>query len=177
MPDYIHNELSRVSEHLGGEPEVVIADDWFRVDSEDRASWVVNRMLGYDEQLTRLDRQYELMRERLVNERDGFRSRWLVPLRLWAEANQPKKGKTIHLLSGSLSFRRVKRGAKVVDPKAALRWAEEHLPEAVLVTMHKKPDAEYLASYFESTGEIPDGVTILGDHEEFYVRAPKGEED
>lgn len=149
----------------------------FRVSSEEKAAWVVNKLLGYDEQLARLDAQHAKMKAQLFARRESFEAMFLTPLRQWAEANQPPKGKTIHLLTGSLSFRRVKAGAKVVDAKAALRWAEEHLPEAIQVTVQKKPDAAYLASYFESTGEIPAGVVFQEEREEFYVRASKPAEE
>lgn len=169
--------MSAHTEHDQELPEGFEVGGTFRVTSEEKAAWVVNKLLTYDEQLARLDAQHAKMRAQLLARRDSFSAMFLAPLRQWAEANPPLKGKTIHLLTGSLSFRRVKRSAKVVDPKAALRWAEDNLPEAIQVTVQKKPDAAYLASYFESTGEIPDGVTILGDHDEFYVRAPKPESE
>lgn len=168
-----------MSAHTEHDQDDVQPDAWgtVRVTSEEKAAWVVNKLLGYDEQLARLDSQYQTMRRRLLAQRESFEGMFLVPLRQWAEANPPAKGKTIHLLTGSLSFRRVRRSAKVTDPKAALRWAEEHFPEAVSVTVQKRPDAEALRLHFEETGEIPDGVTILGDHDEFYVRAPKPAEE
>jgi hypothetical protein len=153
------------------------ADDFFRVDSEERAAWVTNKILGYDEQLARLDNQYKAMRARLEGERDGFRSRWLQPLAMWADANLPKRGKTIHLLTGSLSFRRLKAGAQVVDQKAAVRWAEEHFPEAIQLTVTKRADAECLRAHFEETGEIPPGVLFKEERDEFYVRAAKVAEE
>lgn len=156
-------------------PEGYEASGAFRVTSPDKAAWVVNKLLGYDEQLARLDSQYQTMRRRLLAQRESFEGMFLQPLRQWAELNPPAKGKTIHLLTGSLSFRRVKAGTKVVDAKAAVKWAEEHFPEAVCVTVQKRPYVEALRAHFEDTGEIPPGVVFEEEREEFYVRAPKPE--
>lgn len=156
-------------------PEGAEAGGTFRVNSEEKAAWVVNKLLGYDEQLARLDAQHAKMRAQLIARRDSFAAMFHVPLRQWAEANLPAKGKTVHLLTGSLSFRRVKGGAKVIDAKAAVRWAEEHFPEAVQVTVNKRPDAEALRLHFEETGEIPAGMVFEEERDEFYVRAPKPE--
>lgn len=168
-PDYIYSELMMIDEDGA-------TDDFFRITDENRANWVVDKMLSYDERLDRLDRQYKQMRGRLEGERDGFRSRWLVPLRTWAEANQPKRGKTLHLMTGSLSFRRVRGGARIVDKAAVLEWARESMPSAIVSVITERVDAEFIDGHFRQTGEIPAGVEVQEERDEFYVRAPKGEE-
>jgi phage host-nuclease inhibitor protein Gam len=158
-------------------PEAQAPEEYFRVDSEGRAAWVTNKLLSYDEQLARLDAQYKAMRARLEGERDGFRAQFLVPLQQWAEANLPKKGKTIHLLTGSLSFRRVKGGTRIVDRQALLNWCEDHLVEAVTLTMQKGIDAEVVRAHYEDSGEIPPGVMLQEERDEFYIKAAKADKE
>lgn len=147
----------------------------FRIDSEERAAWVVDKLLSYDERLERLDAQYKRTRARLVADREAFEARFLVPLQQWAGHHLPRRGRTVHLLTGSLSWRTVPATAKVVEAERALAWAEEALPGAVVVTTTKRLDPQALRAYIEAEGEIPPGVGLVEEHDRFYVRAPRKE--
>lgn len=148
----------------------------FRIDSEERAAWVVDRMLTVDEKIKRLDRQHERARAALVREREALDGLFLVPLQQWVEVNMPRKGRTIHLLTGSISFRRVKGGPRVVDSAACLAWATEALPDAVVTHVTRKVDAQAIKEHVRETGEIPPGVQIAEDAERLYVRSNGGDD-
>jgi hypothetical protein len=158
------------------EGEGTLWPEGFRLDSEEAAEWVVDKLLTYEERLARLDRQYKRTRAALVREKESFSARFLVPLQVWAGHQLGRGSRTVHLLAGSLSFRRVKGGPKVLDADAVLRWADEALPEAVVEQVTRRIDAQALREYVLREGEIPPGVSLIEDHDAFYVRAPKAQE-
>jgi phage host-nuclease inhibitor protein Gam len=121
------------------------------------------------------------MRARIVADRERFLARFEHELQLWAGANLPRRGKTIQLLTGALSFRTIKGGPRIRDAAAVLTWAEEHAPEAIVetVTTTRKPSAEAIAALYRETGEIPPGVEVAEEREQLYIKAPtrRGKED
>jgi hypothetical protein len=141
------------------------------VDSEDKAAWATDVVLSKRERLARLEAQTQhlLHLARVDLERaEGF---FLPQLRAFAEAHPPKKGRTIHLATGSLAFRCVPGGARVKDPKACMAWALQWCPNAI----EQKPKlvADVVKKHVETTGEIPPGVEIVDDQDTFDIKGPK----
>jgi phage host-nuclease inhibitor protein Gam len=151
-------------------PDEVATPEVFRVVNEEHAAWVVNRILTVEEKIARLEAQYKKASAALAREKEALEARFMAPLEAWAEANLPRKGRTIHLLTGSLSFRAVKGGPRVADSAATLAWASEALPDAVITQTTRKVDAAAVKAYVMDTGEIPPGVEIIEDAQRFYVR-------
>jgi hypothetical protein len=143
----------------------------FHVDSEAAADWVIDRMLSLDEQAARLDAQYKARKAAIVRDRESLDRRFSSELRAWAAENMPAKSKTLHLLSGSVSFRAVRGGPRIADSREVEAWARENLPEAVIEKIDYKIDAQMIKRHVEAWGEIPPGVEILDDREEMYVKA------
>lgn len=83
----------------------------------------------------------------------------------------PKRAKSIKLPHGTIGYKDFAEKAKVVDADAALAWAEEHLPQAVLeftVTKREVNKADVIAHATATPAPIP-GVTKIPARREFYA--------
>lgn len=131
------------------------------------AAWAVDKVLGARERLARIKAACQLMIQDAERQVADAEARFLPALEAWALANPPRKGKTIRLPTGSLSFRTVPGGHRVVDAEAALAWARAYLPAAVVVS--ERLDAAAVREYVHASGEIPPGVERVPEHERFGV--------
>lgn len=171
-------------EELFGTPEEDVADlladlpaplrgpAVFRVDSEGAAVWVVDKLLSYEERQARLNEQYLAMTDALKRDRERFERRFLGELQAWFE-DQPKKGKSLRLLTGTLAVRTVRGGPRVVDEAAVFEWAEVDLPDAIKTQTVRKLDKDAVREHVRETGEVVPGVELVPDRESFSVKGPK----
>lgn len=169
-------DLVRIEPH---EPETDEGRLWpggFHVDSKAAAEWVIDKMIALDERAARLDAQYKAMRAAIARDRESLDRRFSSELRAWAAENMPAKSKTLHLLTGSVSFRTVRGGPRIADNAAVLAWAQGALPDAVVPQVSLKLDAAAVKAHVKETGEIPPGVEIADDREEMYVKPARGAE-
>lgn len=138
------------------------------VATEGDAIWAVDRLLTARQRRDRIAEQCRAVlaaAERDVERAEAF---FLPLLEDWARRNPPRTGRTIRLPTGSLSFRRVPGGPRVVDDAAALAWARAALPDAVRVVA--SVDRTAIKAYAAATGELPPGVELKPDDESFHVR-------
>lgn len=122
--------------------ELPLVPEGWTVDSEDRAAWAADVILSHEERCERIKRQHVSVLMRAEKELKRAREFFMPMLRAWAEKNPPKKGKTIHLSTASLSFRKKPGGLFVQDEAACVEWAEAHLPEAIRREVTRKVDIE-----------------------------------
>jgi hypothetical protein len=166
-----HDERPEVA--APDEEEVaLVVPQGFAIDSDERAAWVVDKLLACDEAQARLNAQYEAMARGIARRREGLEKRFGEELRAWvAQQLEGKKGRTLHLLTGSCSFVRKPGGPRVVDERAALAWCFEHLREAIVMPQVKpRVAADVLKRHVTETGEIPAGVEIVDDEDTFRVK-------
>lgn len=140
----------------------------FAIDSEARAAWAADKVLAARERLARIKANCQAMIEAAQSEVESAESFFLPMLEAWAREHPPRRGKTIRLPTGALSFRTVPGGPRVVNEDDALDWAEFHLPAAVKVS--KKVMASVLKEHYQATGELPPGVEVVPDDERFDVK-------
>jgi phage host-nuclease inhibitor protein Gam len=146
----------------------------FHIHDEATADWAVDKLVSMDEKLERLERQYKAAKAAIVRDKDAFERRFLSEIRAWAEGQLTGKTKTLHLLSGSISFRSVKGGPRIADSREVEAWAHENLPEAIIETVTHKVDAQAVKDHVKAWGEIPPGVEIVDDRQEIYIKPVKG---
>jgi len=153
------------------QPEAVdTAREPFIVNTEERAAWATDKVLSARERLSRIKAACQAMiddAELEVRDAEAF---FLPMLEEWARSNPPKKGKTIKLPTGALSFRTVPGGPRVVDPDAALAWAKVEAGELVIQTVSERLDKAGLADYVKASGDVPPGVEIAPARESFDVK-------
>lgn len=140
----------------------------FVVDNEGAAAWVVDKLLSYDERAARLKEQFLGMMKAIEGDKARFERRFMAELEAWYD-EQPKRGKTLALLTGTLAKRTVPAAPEVQDEEAAVEWAQEHLPGAVKVVTTAKLDGKLLRDYVKSTGEVVPGVAWREERESFKV--------
>lgn len=145
----------------------------WRIDSEERAAWAVDRVVSAHERLARVKAQcahWLRVAERELERAEAF---FVPQLEEWARENPPHRGKTIHLPTGDLSFRTVRGTLRVHDVDAALAWCRVNLPMAVDRKVVERVVSIEVRSYADKTGEIPPGCIITEDAEAFDVRGPR----
>ena len=147
--------------------------DYFLIDSEERASWAVDKILGYEETRQRIKAQADRMLADLDLREASFRERFEPELARWAEERMPKHRRFVDTLAGRVGFRLVKGGPRIVDKAAALTWAKEYLPAAVTVDVRESVTADLVKQHTEKTGELPPGVDYVPDEDRLYVKAPR----
>jgi hypothetical protein len=147
--------------------------DYFLIDSEDKASWAVNKILSYEETRARIKAQADRMLADIDRREASFRERFEPELARWAEERMPKHRRFVDTLAGRIGFRLVKGGPRIVDREAATEWAKEHLPGAVFSEMVLKLDARRVKEHVEKHGELPPGVDFTPDEDRLYVKAPR----
>lgn len=111
--------------------ELPVAPTGFQVTDEASAAWATDKVLAAEARVERLKAQAGRNIARAEKELARAREFFEPMLRAWAWANPPRRGRTIHLATGDVGFRRVNGGIFVEDEKAVLEWAIGHLPEAV----------------------------------------------
>lgn len=145
----------------------------FAVVDEGSAAWVVDKLLSYDERLARLKEQFLAMVRALEADKARFERRFLPELEAWFDG-QAKRGKSLSLLTGTLSKRTVPAAPTVADEAEALAWAQEHLPAALkTVPATVKLDGAALRAHVKETGEVVPGVEWREARETFAVSGLK----
>lgn len=145
----------------------------FTVRDEGSAAWVVDKLLGYDERTERLKAQFLTMVRALEADKARFERRFLPELEAWFDA-QPKRGKSLSLLTGTLSKRTVPGAPAIVDEAEALTWAQANLPEGVrTVPATVKLDGAAIRAHVKETGEVVPGVEWREARETFSVSGLK----
>jgi hypothetical protein len=144
-------------------------DEVFEIRDSNQAAYAADRILTERERLARIRAACAAQiadADRAVARTEAF---YLPALETWAAANPPRKGKTIHLPTGALSFRAVPGGPRLVDPEAALSWARQNKPD--LIVVRESVRITDLKAWIEASGgELPDGVEVVEARETFDVK-------
>lgn len=111
---------------------------FFEVVDENTASWVVDKMLSMDERIKRHEAQAKARLAMMKADRERFARRFLPQLQAWAEANPPRRGRSLDLDAGRIGFRAQKARAKVVDNDRAIAYLRD---TAYLADLLSLPDA------------------------------------
>lgn len=146
----------------------------FTIHDDETASWVVNKLLACEEEITRVKVQAKTIVARAEDRRKRLEERFGEELRAYAAARlEGGKSRTLHLLHGSCSFRRIPGGPRVVDRDATLAWASEALKSAVRFEVVEHLDVDAVKEHVAQTGELPPGVELREASDSFSVRFPK----
>lgn len=151
-------------------PDEARQEPW-EITDESKAAWAVDKVLAARERLGRIKAACQAMVEQAEREVADTEAFFLPQLEAWARANPPRKSKTIKLMTGSLAFRTVPGGPRVVDEGQCTDWAKRYCPDAIKVVERLSVTAikDYIANY----GELPPGVEIAPDSERFDVKGAR----
>lgn len=157
------------TEELDGPPapDEAQQEPWAITD-EGKAAWAVDKVLAARERLARVKAACQAMIDEAAREVADAEAFFLPQLEMWARANPPRKGKTIRLPTGAMSFRTIPGGPRVVDEGQCSDWAKRYCPDAIKVVERLSVTAikDYIANY----GELPPGVELVDPRESFDVK-------
>ena len=150
----------------------------FVIDSESAAAWYVRKMVAYDREKADVAAQAKARLAEIESQQKGLRDRYEAQLRAWATVEtERRRRKSITLLSGTVAFRTVPGGIKIVDKEAALEAARGLCPEAIRTKTEVTLDGDaYRAAAqaaLEDRGELLPGVELTVAQESMRIDAPK----
>lgn len=144
----------------------------FCIDSEERANWLVRKIIAARDYAVRVKTWSEQEQRRAAREEQTLMFLFGRQIEAWAKYEIDKlKGrrKSMNLPAGAVGFRSVSARLVVDDEAAVLAWARFHLPDAVIVT--EKLSKSVINEHAEKLGLIPDeGVHIEPVSERFFIR-------
>lgn len=146
--------------------DIVPERSGFRVDSQDAAEWVLERLQEAEAEVWAIERRKHVILENLtrLSQRAEGRAKWLrqrfgPELEAWARGQlEGRRERTVTTPFGRLSFRRTPGRIGIRDLLQAANWCEAHAPAAVrmepkvLVSELKGREAELPEDAFEVVG-------------------------
>jgi phage host-nuclease inhibitor protein Gam len=151
----------------------------FTIDSEEKADYALREIYLLRSEIALLEAQHKERTVRLNSELTQTEGYFLPQLEHWsAQQIAGEKRKSLILPHGTVQFRTVKAGVKVVDKEAAIAWAQSAcMDDAVkIVTTTTLDTEEYkrIALHRLTTlGEVVPGILTTEAHESFSVRFGK----
>lgn len=150
----------------------------FRITDDAAADWLLKQYSCIDAEIALIQAQAAAAVTRLKSDRENLERLYQSELEEYTRQRLQgeKRGrKSVILPHGTVQFRKVPAGLKVVDPAAALLYAQDHCPDVVLNAPHL--DAahyrELAQNALNSTGEILPGVEYVGERESFSIKFGK----
>ena len=155
---------------LEGAPVATPAE--FHVDNEEKAAWLVRKVNQARERAEKAKEWAAREFERAEAEEARLMARFGAELERFARARLAGgKKRSFSLPSGTVGFRKAPARLAVDDDAAALEWAKQNAPAAVVIVPAveklSKPD---LSIAFKATGEIPSGCHVEDEHDSFSVK-------
>lgn len=143
----------------------------FTIETEERATWALGRIAATSAAVTiakATAADYVQTAEKEAARTADF---FGAHLESYLQDNPPAKGKSTKLASGSIGYRTVKGGARITDQTALVEWAAGNDPTIINTTTTRSVAAADVKAIVSKTGEVPDGVTLTDDRENFYFKA------
>ncbi len=142
----------------------------FQVHDAATANWVVRKIIEARQYAARVKAWAELELRRAQRQEQFFMLRYERQLQDWVRQQidtQHDGRRSVNLPSGTIGFRTEPKKLAVTDEKQLLAWCRGQLPSAIKVveSVPKTP----LMDHLKTTGELPQGVELLGGNERFYV--------
>ena len=173
----IVNEDGYICDSLTGEVVGhVEVNERYVADTDQRVDWVLEGIQVQDAAIAALSLRLSAITANLTSmikdheQRRAWKlSRFSSDLQLFAAAQlEGKKTRTYKSPYGSLSFRTVPGSLKILDPEAALAWAESNAPEAVKVVKSVK------VSEIDKAADLPECFEITEPRDAFYIKTGVG---
>ncbi len=145
--------------------------DGFHIDSDEKANWLVKKIVGTYVMEERAQQWSEKEKRRACREREFFFRRFGNELEAWLRQKlQSENGrrKSIALPAGVVGYRTEPARLQVMDEAKLLDWCRRVLPDAVKVSETVLRSA--VSDHIRATGEVPGGAEVGGGRERFYVK-------
>lgn len=189
MSDYEEEENKEDQEDFEEEPDYLNSDDpalifadevdimnhvvrnVFRIDNEEHADWLVNKMRGIKRELADRKAAYLKHRKQLEKKLDFLDKRFSAELEDFTISQlQGRRKKSLTLPCGSaIGYRKQKGKLIIFDKQAYVQWALLNAAEHI-TDMEPVFDTAAIRDEALSTGEIPAGCEAVAAGDAFYVR-------
>lgn len=158
-------------EQTGSEAEAPVPADapkdapWVP-DTAEKVDWVVGKIADYHARAARIRENAEIMARQEERQAEGLEWHYGPALQAFLrEQLAGGKKKSLRLFHGVLGYRTKPAGVMVGDEGAAIDWAKDNVPGAVVERLDKKT----LAKALLSTGEAVDFATFQPAEEVFFI--------
>ncbi len=139
----------------------------FCPDTEAGANWVLGKIADRRARAARIRENAERMARAEEREAEALEWRYTGALQHFLEAQTAGgKRKSIRLFHGVIGYRTRPAGVQVTDLGAALAWAKDNLPAAVVEALDRK----VLSDRLTATGEALPFAALAPAEETFYIK-------
>ncbi len=129
--------------------------------------WVLKKMSAARAEARLIRENAEAMARACERDAEALEWKYGAALQTWLRAElKGSKSKSKRLFHGVIGYRTKPAGVSVTDPAAALSWARQNLPAAVLEALDKKALTEALLT----TGEAVGFASFTPAEETFYIK-------
>jgi hypothetical protein len=143
----------------------------FCIDSEERANWLVRKIVAARDYSERVKTWCEQEQRRAIREEQTLMFLFGRQIEAWArdEIVELHKRKSLALPAGCVGFRTVASKLVIHDERLVLGWAKQACPQVIVIV--EKLSKAALDHYVEKTGDVPDsGIHIEPEAERFYIK-------
>jgi hypothetical protein len=163
------------------EDEAITIPEAFRIDSEDRANWLLCKLAGLDAEERRVKAQCETILKRVAAERSALEGRFGAELADWARQQiAGGKRRSLALLQGTIAFRRVPGGLTIADRSAVADTVRLARPDLIEQVVTERLDTTGARTWAEevlrTTGEMLPGFEMREERESMSLRFGDGQE-
>ncbi len=139
----------------------------FCPDTADKADWVLGKIADRRARAARIRENAERMARAEEREAEALEWRYGGALQTFLRTETDGgKRKSIRLFHGVIGYRTRPAGVSVTDPAAALAWAKDNLPAAVVEALDRKA----LSDRLTATGEALPFAALQPAEEVFYIK-------
>jgi hypothetical protein len=141
----------------------------FAVNDAASANWVVRKIIEARNYAKHVKEWAELEVRRAQREEQFFLGQYGHQLEAWASSQITSgRRKCVKLPGGTVGFRTAPPKLDVTDETKLIAWCRATLPGALKIETHVLKSL--VKDHVQQTGEYPDGTTITGGGQRFYIR-------
>jgi hypothetical protein len=178
------------------EPEPVLVPERFTVDTAEKASWAVRKIVEARKYAERVKSWAHGELRRAEHEEQWLLRRFERELETWLRQELRRRGgrkRSVNLPGGTLGLRLQGSRVEILDETSVIPWCKSHLADAVRITVevagragamllrwqqrhatdarvHERVMREVLNDHVKETGEVPDGASLRPPEDRFYVK-------
>jgi hypothetical protein len=160
---------------LGDSEEVETTDrEQFHITDDSSADWLLRKYAAINAEISLIQNQAAAAVKRLQSDREGLERLYQAELEEYARQRiaADKRGrKSVILPHGTVAFRTIPAGLKIVDEQEALEWAiREGRCYGEVKVLDKAVFRAIAGDYLNIKGELLPGVEMQPERESFGIR-------
>lgn len=147
----------------------IAPDETFSVVDASSANWVVRKIIEARNYAERVKTWAEGEIKRAEQKEQFFLFHYGRQLEEWAKAQiGGGRRKCVKLPGGTVGFRTEPHKLDVADEQKLIAWCRRSLPDALRIETHVLKSI--VKDHLQQTGEQPDGTSVTGGGQRFYIK-------